>query len=68
MAISLRNIEIIFLKIKYVMRTFSYKKDITEDYIISNAIRGVYFYQLTPYQKVIINIYIININRICLME
>ena len=49
-AMSLRSIELIFNKLKYLLRTFTFKEDVTEDYIVANALRGAFFYQMNPNQ------------------
>mmetsp|Transcript_9201 Transcript_9201/g.8585 ORF Transcript_9201/g.8585 Transcript_9201/m.8585 type:complete len:589 (-) Transcript_9201:385-2151(-) len=51
LTLTLRSTEIIFQQIKYVMRTFRYSQEITEEYIIANALRGAYFYQLNLFEK-----------------
>lgn len=49
--LSLRNIDLLIHKLKYIVRTFTFKEDVTEDYIIANALRGTFVYSLDESQK-----------------
>eukprot|EP00347_Sterkiella_histriomuscorum_P007658 403348070 len=59
--LSLRSIDLIINKLKYLLRTFTFREDVTEDYIVANSIRGAFFYQMNPNQVEILDSIVSNI-------
>lgn len=55
MSLTLRNLDLIIHKLKYMMRTFTFNRDVTEEYLVANAIRGAYYFQITSSEKDILD-------------
>ena len=39
---NLRSVSHIIHKLKYVLRTFNFKNDVKEEYIVANSLRGAF--------------------------